>query len=231
VSLDVNLGSPGTADPPPQIQELINVIRSVTALVKAQANDLSRSKRFRRLISSLNRPAVEPAEGIDDERPALLYWLFRVDEIIDPLEVIFINELIAAYSADPDRFRQLGLTVDSPAWRLKQAGYSVAEAYANSPPSKFKTAEAKIVETAEKREPQFKLGDSIIGTGLAAIPAVGGSLSEGYQEVKENLEALGGLLKKTPSALGTAGKAAGRATLRVFKAPLKILRRHSVPAI
>jgi len=227
----VNVGGPATGDPPPQIEELINVIRSITALVKAQANDLGRSKRFRRLISSLNGPGVEPAEGIGDERPALLYWLSQVDEIIDPLEVTFINELISAYSANSESFRQLGLTADSPAWRLKHAGYSVAEAYANGPPSRFKTEEAKIVETAEKREPQFKLGDSIIGTGLAAIPALGGPLSEGYQEVKENLEALGGILKKAPSALGAAGKAVGRTAVKVVKAPLKILKRNGAPAV
>jgi hypothetical protein len=108
--------------------------------------------------------------------------------------------LVAAYSDDPSRFEQLGLTANSPAWRLKHAGFSVAHAYAQQAPPRYMTSEGKRLRRIRQRDTAFKLGDSIIGTGLAAVPAVGGALSEGYQEVKENLEALGWIAHKGSSA-------------------------------
>ena len=206
MSINVDPGGPAIAEPPPtQIAELINVIRNVTVLAKEQAMDLGRSRRFRRLISSLDGPGL----GASDEtagRPALLYWLSQVDEIIAPLERAFIDQLVAAYADDPARFEDLGLTASSPAWRLKHAGFSVAHASAQQSPPFYMTAEGKLRWTVEQRETAFKIGDSIIGTGLAAIPGPGGALSEGYQEIKENVEALGGLLKRGASAGGAVVK-------------------------
>ncbi len=93
-------GGPAIAEPPPtQIVELIDVVQSVMVLVKEQAKDLGRSKRLRRLISSLDGPGIRGSDETDG-RPALLYWLSRVDEIIDPLERTFVGELLDAYSLD-----------------------------------------------------------------------------------------------------------------------------------
>jgi hypothetical protein len=120
---NVDSGGPAIAEPPPtQIAELIDVIQKVTVLIREQAQDLGRSKRFRRLISSLDGPGIEASDETAD-RPALPYWLTQVDEIIAPLERTFIDQLVAAYSLDPRRFEELGLTVSSSAWRLKHAGF------------------------------------------------------------------------------------------------------------
>jgi hypothetical protein len=227
VSINVDPGGPAIGEPPPtQIAELIDVIRNVTVLVKEQAKDLERSKRLRRLISSLDGPGIEASDETAG-RPALLYWLTQVDEIIAPLERAFIDQLVAAYSLDPARFEDLGLTANSPAWRLKHAGFSVAHAYAQQSPPGYMTPEGKVLWTIEQRDTAFKLGDSIIGSGLAAVPAVGGALSEGYQEVKENLEALGGIAKKGASAGVAAVKGAGRVLVRVITAPMRIFRRSA----
>jgi hypothetical protein len=216
-------GSAVVEPPPPEIDELIGVIRNITKLMKDQARDLSRSKRLRRLILSLDGPGIGPTNETAG-RPALLHWLSKVDEIIEPLETTFIDQLVAAYSSDPQRFEVLGLTANSPAWRLKHAGFSVAEAYARQPPSRFKTAEGKVLQEIEQREPVFALGDSIIGTGLAAVPV--NLLSEGYQEVKENLEKLGGVAKKGASAVATGTKSVGRVVRKVVTKPLKIFKRN-----
>lgn len=138
------------------------------------------------------------------------------DRIISPLEQTFVDQLVAAYLFDPDSFERLGLTASSPAWRLKHAGFSVAYAYSQQSPPRYKTAEGKVLDTIERRETAFKLGDSIVGTGLAAVPVAGGLLSEGYQEVKENMEALGGMANKGASAIVAGAKGAGRAIVKVF---------------
>lgn len=229
MTINVDPGGPAIAEPPPpEIAELIDVIQSVTVLIKEQAKDLGRSKRLQRLISSLRGPGI----GASDEtagRPALLHWLTQVDEIIAPLERAFIDRLVAAYSLDPSRFEELGLTASSPAWRLKHAGFSVANAYAQQSPPSYMTAEGKLLQGVEQRAPAFELGDSIIGTGLAAVPVAGGPLSEGYQEVKENLEALGGIAKKGGSAVAAGAKGAGRVLVRVVTAPGRIFRRNAPP--
>jgi hypothetical protein len=85
------------------------------------------------------------------------------------------------------------------------------------------TAEGKLRKTIEQREPAFKIGDSIIGTALAAVPVAGGPLSEGYREVKENLEALGGIAEKGASAVVAGMKRARRAVVR------RIVRRNAPP--
>jgi hypothetical protein len=229
VTINVDPGGPAIAEPPPtEIAELIEVIRKVTVLIVEQANDLGRSKRFRRLIASLDGPGIEASDETAG-RPALLHWLTQVDEIITPLERTFIDQLVAAYSLDPPRFEQLGLTASSPAWRLKHAAFSVAHAYAQQSPPSYKTAEGKRQQKIEQRALAFKLGDSIIGTGLAAVPVAGGPLSEGYQEVKENLEALGGIAKKGASGLAAGAKSAGRVVVKVTTAPARIFRRNAPP--
>ena len=221
---NVDPGGPALAEPPPQIAELIDVIRKVTVLIKEQAKDLGRSKRLQRLILSLDGPGIEASDETAG-RPALLYWLSQVDEIIAPLELAFTDRLVAAYSLDPPRFEELGLTASSPAWRLKHAGFSVAHAYAQQSPPWHMTAEGKLLQTIAQRDTAFKLGDSIIGTGLAAVPVAGGALSEGYQEVKENLEALGGIAKKGASAVVAGVKRAGRVLVRAGR----IFRRNAPP--
>jgi hypothetical protein len=212
----VDLGGPAIAEPPPQIQELIGVIRQVTVLIKEQARDLGRSRRLRRLISSLDGPGIGASEATEG-RPALLYWLSRIDEIIDPLETTFINQLVAAYSVDPARFEALGLTANTSAWRLKHAAFSVAAAYAQQEPPSYMSAEAKVLREIEQRGPAFEIGDSIIGSALAAVPAVGSFLSEGYQEVKENLEALGGIAKNAASAAVVVARRAFGLIAKPFK--------------
>jgi hypothetical protein len=68
-----------------------------------------------------------------------------------------------------------------------------------------------VLREIEQRGPAFQIGDSIIGSALAAVPAAGSLLSEGYQEVKENLEALGEIAKKAASAaVAVARRALGR---------------------
>lgn len=229
MTIPVDPGGPAIAEPPPtQIAELIDVIRNVTVLVKEQAKDLRQSKRLRRLISSLDAPGIEGSDETEG-RPALLYWLSRVDEIIDPLERIFVDQLLDAYSLDARSFEALGLTADGPAWRLKHAAFSVAHAYAQQSPPWYLTAEGKVQHTIEQRKTAFKLGDSIVGTGLAAIPGAGGVLAEGYKEVKENLEALGGIAKKGASAVAAGAKAAGRGIVKVVTAPAKIFKRKHPP--
>jgi hypothetical protein len=219
VTSNVDPGGPAIAEPPPtEIAELIDVIHDVTKLVKQQAADLVRSKRLQRLISSLDGPGIG-ASAETAGRPALLYWLTQVDGIIGPLEQAFTDQLVATYSLDPDRFDDLGLTATSPAWRLKHAGFSVAHAYAQQPPPRYMPAEGKLHRTIEQREPAFKLGDSIIGTALVAVPVAGGALSEGYQEVKENLEALGGIARKGASAIVALAKRAARIFRRNAPAP------------
>lgn len=212
----VDPGGPAIAEPPPQIQELIGVIRQVTVLIKEQARDLGRSRRLRRLISSLDGPGIG-ASGATEGRPALLYWLSRIDEIIGPLETTFINQLVTAYSVDPARFEALGLTADTPAWRLKHAAFSLAAAYAQQEPPWYLSAEAKVIQEIEHRGPAFEIGDSIIGSALAAVPAAGSFLSEGYQEVKENLEALGAVARKAASAAVAATRRALGWVARPFK--------------
>jgi hypothetical protein len=64
---------------------------------------------------------------------------------------------------------------------------------------------------------------------LAAVPVAGGPLSEGYQEVKENLEALGGIAKKGGSAGVAGAKGAGRVVVKVATAPRRIFRRNVPP--
>jgi hypothetical protein len=229
VTINVDPGGPAISGPPPaQIAELIDVIRNVTKLVKAQAKDLGRSKRLQRLILSLDGLGIEGSDETAGQ-PALLYWLSQVDEIITPLEEAFIDQLVAAYGVDPTRFEDLGLTVDSPAWRLKHAGFSAAYAYAQRPPSRFRRAEGKLLGGIKRRKTAFKIGDSIIGSALAAVPAVGGGLSEGYQEVKENLEALGGIAKRGASAGAAVVKGAGRVAIRVITAPGRIIRPKAPP--
>jgi hypothetical protein len=65
--------------------------------------------------------------------------------------------------------------------------------------------------------PAFEIGDSIIGSALAAVPAVGSFLSEGYQEVKENLEALGGIAKNAASAAVVVARRAFGRIAKPFK--------------
>lgn len=77
-------------------------------------------------------------------------------------------------------------------------------------PPWYLSPEAKLAREIEQRGPAFKIGDSIIGSGLAAIPLAGTFLSEGYQEVKENLEALGAIPKKAGSAAAAAKRGLGR---------------------
>jgi hypothetical protein len=229
VPINVDPGGPAIGEPPPaQITELIDVIRNVTVLVKEQANDLGRSKRLRRLILSLDGPGIAATDETTG-RPALLHWLTQVGGIITPLEEVFINELVTGYLADPPRFEQLGLTATSPAWRLKHAGFSVAHAYAQQSPPPYMMPEAKRQRKVKRRETAFKIGDSIIGTGLVAVPVAGGPLSEGYQEVKENLEALGGIAKKGGSAAVAGAKGAGRVVVKVVTAPRRIFRRNVPP--
>ena len=139
----IDQGGPVIADPPPQIQELIGVIRQVTVLIKGQTGDLGKSKRLRRLISSLDGPGIGASEATGG-RPALLFWLSRIDEIIDPLETAFIGQLMEAYSSDPARFEALGLTADSPAWRLKHAAFSLAAAHSQEEPPWYLSAEARL---------------------------------------------------------------------------------------
>jgi hypothetical protein len=137
--------------------------------------------------------------------------LSQIDEIIDPPETTFIDQLVAAYSADPARFEALGLTASTPAWRLKHAAFSVAAAYAQQEPPWYLSAEAKGIRKIERRGPAFEIGDSVIGSALTAVPVAGSFLSEGYQEVKENLEALGEIAKRAASAgVALARRAAGR---------------------
>jgi hypothetical protein len=57
-----------------------------------------------------------------------------------------------------------------------------------------------------KREPALKLGNSIVGSAIAAIPVVGALAGEGYTEVKDNLEELGHL-----------ARAAGRGLVKPFR--------------
>jgi hypothetical protein len=85
-----------------------------------------------------------------------------------------------------------------------------------------------VLQTIGQRETAPKLGDSVIGTGLAAVPLLGGPLSEGYQEVKENLEALGGIAKKGASLLGAGAKGMCRVIVKVWRPPRSIIRhpRH-----
>ena len=228
MTVPVDPGGPAIAEPPTQISELIDVIQNITLLIKQQAKDLGRSKRLRRLMSSLDGPGIGASHETEG-RPALLHWLSQVDAIIDPLERTFIDQLQTAHSLDPSSFDVLGLSANSPAWRLKHAGFSVAHAYAQRSPPRYLTAEGKLIHTIEQRETAFKLGDSIIGTGLAAVPVAGGLLSEGYQEVKENLEALGGIAKKGASAVVAGAKATGRVIVKVVTAPARIFKRNTPP--
>jgi hypothetical protein len=171
---------------------------------------------LRSLISRLDGPGIG-ASGETENRPVLLYWLSRIDEIIDPLETIFINQLVAAYAVDPARFEALGLTANTPAWRLKHAAFSVGGAYAQQEPPWYLSAEAKVLREIEQRGPAFKIGDSIIGSALSAVPVAGSFLSEGYQEVKENLEALGEIAKKAASAAAVVARRALERIAKPFK--------------
>ncbi len=47
----------------------------------------------------------------------------------------------------------------------------------------------------KKRAPALKMGNSIVGSAAAAIPAAGGLIAEAYGEVKDHLEELGNLAR------------------------------------
>jgi len=204
--------------PPPDIEELIDVIRKITVLIKEQARDLSRSKRLRRLISSFDASVI--AASVETAgRPALLHWLSQVGTIVEPLEREFIDQLRDAFSSNPSRFEDLGLTSNSAAWHLKQAGFAVAQAHAEQAPPWYKTDDGKVLYVIEERETVFKIGDSVIGTSLVAVPVAGSYLSEGYKEIKENVEALGGIAKKGASGGAAGAKAVGRGLVKVVTWP------------
>ena len=82
-----------------------------------------------------------------------------------------------------------------------------------------------MIDSIEKRDANFKVGDTIVGSGLIAIPLIGAPLSEGYEEVKENLETLGGFIKKAPSAFGSGARKVGK----VLATPIKKLKPRREP--
>jgi hypothetical protein len=228
VSVDVVTGGPAVADqPPPSVDQYVDVIRATTELMERQATDLLRSKRFRRLVSSqegvswrrLQRPErTRLAISLDDEvqGPAILHWLERIPLIVRPLETNFINAIIQAHADDPERFVALGLTNGDPAWEFKHAAFEVARLQAEEPAAIWKTAEGKIKEGFTKRDPEFRLADSLIGTGLAAIPVEGSLICEGYQEAKEGLEGLGAVAKSLGGAVARGAKAGGKKVAKVL---------------
>ena len=207
MSFESDAGGAQVVGPPPDdIDQFIEVIHTATDLMKRQAGDLVRSKRFRRLVASqagepwfrpLGAPVVPEDPRLDDpvQDPAILHWLKRVSLIVEPLEESFIAALRSAYAEDPERFASLGLSNNSAAWKFKHAALEVARLHAEEPPHVFQTEAGKLKETFGKRDPEFKVLDTLIGTGLAAIPVGGPWASEGYQEMKGSLEGLGSMMK------------------------------------
>jgi hypothetical protein len=64
--------------PPSNIDQFLDLIRKCTQLIKDQAADLQRSKRLARLLRRLDLPTIE-------DKPALLYRLGQIGEIVVPL--------------------------------------------------------------------------------------------------------------------------------------------------
>lgn len=218
---NVGTAPPPVVDGPPPaegIDELIDLIKTVTRLMKGQANDLLRSKRFQRFATRYQpspRP-TNPSQTVT-AKPPLLYSLEAEQfvPLIDTLDEELRRQLTSAYESNPVRFQNLGLTVDSDPWRLKYAAFQTATAYADSPPSVLKRGERRVVESLQKRDAAFEIGDTAIGSALEAIPILGSGLSHGYEEVKENLKALGGVVAKIGGGIAGAWDAAKSAPKKV----------------
>jgi hypothetical protein len=231
---DVGAAPPPLDDGRPRegIDELIELITTVTRLMKDQANDLLRSKRFQRFATKY-RPSPRPTNPpqLVSAKPPLLYSLEpeQFVPLIDALEEQLRFQLTSAYASNPGLFQNLGLTVGSDAWRLKYAAFQTATVYADSPSSFLKRGESRVVENIEKRDAAFEIGDTAIGTAMEAIPFVGSALSHSYEEVKENLKALGGVVAKIGGGIATALDAVKSAPRKVWEKLPGTKKRKSLP--